>query len=110
MAALSIASVGSDNDGDQKDKNKKPEDWAGPMNKSELTKAARDLSRSIAGAESVEDLRKVQENFLGVINQLQKDLPTWWDGDGEDIKGARLTIAERHADLEKLNKPAKDIL
>ncbi|MCK5445676.1 MAG: ERF family protein [Rhodospirillaceae bacterium] len=79
----------------------KPE-WTGPMGKTELSQEVRQFSTALGKCQTTESVKELKKVYKAVLNQMKADLPTWWEGDGGDIKGARQTIEDKIEELKAI--------
>lgn len=74
--------------------------WQGPLNRTALKKDARALAHALSQCSNLEDLAVLEEANGPMLDQLKVDMPLWWHGDGNDIKGASVAIEETRERLE----------
>ena len=99
-AAVGIAQIDDDaNEASGKPANetKAEKPWHGPMNKTALKQAMRELWREMEGCTDQSELDGVLENYKKGLDQCRIDLPEIWDGDGGDVEGIRKKIARLEA-------------
>ena len=75
--------------------------WRGPMNKTALKQAMRELWREMEGCTDQSELDGVLENYKKGLDQCRIDLPEIWDGDGGDVEGIRKKIARLEAQFQQ---------
>ena len=75
--------------------------WRGPMNKTNLKQAMRELWREMEGCTDQSELDGVLENYKKGLDQCRIDLPEIWDGDGGDVEGIRKKIARLEAQFQQ---------
>ena len=63
----------------QPEKNTRSMDWTGPLTKTELRAEVQALVRRLSEVQTTDELNLLEDEYLAVINQVKKDLPTWWD-------------------------------
>lgn len=80
--------------GGPKDKATKDADWKGPLNKTALQNAMRAFGRDLEACNDLSELDALEASHKAVLDQCAADLPTWWFGNGGDIKGAQHRINE----------------
>ena len=87
---------------------KKEPVWGGPLGKSEMTKAVRAFDVDLRACSDAAELIGLLEGSKPLIEQVERDRPSWWLGDGGDIKGMKERIADRKAELISSDKPSAD--
>lgn len=68
--------------------------WRGPLIKTKLSKAMWDLKGDLDACTDDGMLAGVLDSNIDIINQCKIDLPQWYHGDGDDIKGLAHAIEE----------------
>lgn len=66
--------------GKQRDLTSKDLDWRGPLNKTQLTADVRTLVTRLGECETPEDVEKLTDEYVAIIDQCKHDLPSWWAG------------------------------
>lgn len=75
--------------------------FGGPLTKTELQKRMRSFAGELAECSDEDMLAGLLESYKLVTEQCQRDMPTWWLGDGKDSKGAKAAIDEKRKALER---------
>lgn len=77
--------------------------WTGPLGKTALLEAAKELREPIKNADTLDELRQVQVDHFDVIDQIKTDMPLWYYGD-DDSPGLAKTLAARRDELAGLDR------
>jgi len=87
-------------------KNSRDPNWQGPMNKGELSKAAKEITAQIEDAKCVADLDAVKDSpeFKAFVDQASHDCPGFLDGErrfDEFTPGLRSEFSQRRKELKQ---------
>lgn len=72
----------------------------GPLKVMELKEKMRAFAGDLAAVSDEAELVGCLNSYQAILDQCQRDLPSWWFGDGGDIGGAMGRIEERRAELK----------
>ena len=89
----------ADNFGHEREKKTTDPDWRGPMNKTDLQKAMREVDRDVRGSSDEANLDQIINDAMPIIIQARADLPKWIHGDGGDILGLEKLITMTRAEF-----------
>jgi len=74
--------------------------WTGPLNKTQLKAAVREVDRDINGCDDEASLDDVLKKAAPVIKQAKLDWPEAIDGDGQDVRGMKATAEMMRAEFK----------
>lgn len=72
----------------------------GPLGITELKNKMKAFAGDLRAVSDTDELAALLHDYADVHRQCKEDLPTWWYGDGKDVKGAEDAIEERRKELE----------
>lgn len=91
-------------DNTPQDKATKDADWHGPLNKTDLQTAMRSFGRDLEACDDLDTfmalmncavtIKGTKHQMADIHKQCAADLPSWWNGNGGDVKGAAKRIEE----------------
>ena len=73
--------------------------FSGPLTITELKKRMRAFSGDLADCTDDTMLAGVMDSYNFVLKQCERDLPDWWGGNTEGVRGAQEAIEQKRAEL-----------